>query len=68
LGQLIREKQKRLSKKQVNLMLMIKPLEESTYSNVINVLDEIQINAVKRYAIMDATKEETAFVQQNGGS
>jgi biopolymer transport protein ExbD len=68
LGQLIREKQKRLGNKQVNLMLMIKPLEESTYSNVINVLDEIQINAVKRYAIMDATKEETAFVQQNGGS
>jgi len=63
LGKIIRQKQQRLGKDKEELMLLIKPLEESTYANVINVLDEIQINGVKRYAITEPTPEERAFVK-----
>jgi biopolymer transport protein ExbD len=68
LGAIIRQKQKALGDRKKELMLMIKPLEASTYSNVINVLDEVQINAMKHYAIMEATGAEKAFVQQNSGT
>ena len=62
LGQVIRQKQQRLGSKKDELMLLIKPLETATYANVINILDEVQINGVKRYAITDPTQEEKTFV------
>jgi len=40
------------------LMLLIKPSPEATYGNLVSLLDETQINAVSRYAIVDLTKEE----------
>ena len=62
LGQVIRQKQQRLGSGRDQLMLLIKPLGDATYANVINVLDEVQINAVKRYAITEPTPDEKAFV------
>ncbi len=44
-------------------MLLIKPLENSSYSNLMNTLDEVMINAVKKYAIVDATDAEVHFVK-----
>jgi biopolymer transport protein ExbD len=35
-----------------NMMVLIKPLANSTYTDVINVLDEMKINEVKLYAIV----------------
>jgi biopolymer transport protein ExbD len=60
LGQLVREKQAALDKtgKRKDLMLMVKPTPESNYQHLVNVLDEVLINDVKHYAIMDLTPEE----------
>lgn len=62
LGQIIRTKQAALDKikadKHEDLMVMIKPTPESNYQNVVNVLDEMLINDVKHYAVLDITPEE----------
>jgi len=57
IGQQIREKQKRLAAKDA-LVVLIKPLQDASYQNVIAALDDMQINNVKRYAIMEATPAE----------
>ena len=62
LGQIVRNKQAALDRmspgKRKDLMLMVKPTPESNYQQLINVLDEVLINEVKHYAIMDLTPEE----------
>jgi biopolymer transport protein ExbD len=62
LGQIVRNKQVALDGmspgKRKDLMLMVKPAPESNYQQLINVLDEVLINEVKHYAIMDLTPEE----------
>jgi biopolymer transport protein ExbD len=60
LGQIVRQKQAVLDKmgKRKDLMLMVKPSQESNYQQLVNVLDEVLINDVKHYAIMDLTAEE----------
>lgn len=66
LGQIIRNKQAQLNKikpgNQKELVLMIKPTPESSYQNLVGVMDEILINDVTRYAIMDITDEEKKAV------
>jgi biopolymer transport protein ExbD len=44
---IIQEKQKLLAGKRNELLLMIKPLDNSSYNNLINSLDEVMINDVK---------------------
>jgi len=69
LGRVIRDKQKLLDKLKRDpegrkgLMLLIKPGDESTYENVVDVLDEIIINDVKKYAIVKPTKDEIQFTK-----
>ena len=63
LGKVIRQKQQQLGEDKKDLMLIIKPLDEATYANVIDILDEVQINGVTRYAIMEPSGEEKAFVK-----
>jgi biopolymer transport protein ExbD len=62
LGQVIRTKQITLDKMKPgfrkDLMLMIKPSAESVCRNMVDILDEVQINQVGHYAIMDLTPEE----------
>jgi biopolymer transport protein ExbD len=60
LGQIVRQKQAALDKmgKRKDLMLMVKPSGESNYQQLVNILDEVLINEVKHYAIMDLTTEE----------
>lgn len=62
IGAIIREKQKNLGKNKGELLIMIKPMETSSYNNLMNALDEVQINNVKKYAIMDVTESENSFV------
>jgi biopolymer transport protein ExbD len=64
IGDVIRNKQRALGKEAADLVVMIKPTERSTYNKLMNVLDEILINQVKRYAIMDVTKTEQAFLDK----
>lgn len=44
-------------------MLLIKPLENSSYNSLMNALDEVMINKVKKYAIIDVTDAEKDFVR-----
>ncbi len=37
-------------------VVLIKPLEASSYGNLVNVLDEMMINGVKKYMLLDADK------------
>lgn len=43
------------------LIVLIKAHKESTYKNLVDVLDEMAISKVPVYAIVDITKEETAL-------
>jgi biopolymer transport protein ExbD len=43
-------------------VILIKPLPDATYSNVVDALDEIEINMVDRYVLLDAGKEETGLL------
>ncbi len=62
IGNIIRAKQISLDKhkpgRRKDLMLLIKPSKESKYEHIINILDEVLINVVPHYAIMDISEEE----------
>ncbi len=64
LGARIRQKQKTLSAKN-DLVVLIKPLTAASYQHVITALDEMQINNVKKYALVDATVDEISFARNN---
>ena len=62
IGEIVRNKQAALDRVKPGgrkeLVLMIKPAPESNYQNLVNVLDEVLINEVTRYAVMDLTPHE----------
>ena len=62
IGIFIRQKQQKLSQKE-DLLVLIKPLPSASYQNVISALDELQINGVKNYALLNASAEETKVIQ-----
>lgn len=62
-GNLIRAKQKQLAAKRAELVLLIKPLGAASYQNVVDALDEALINQVERYAIVEASTEESRYVE-----
>jgi biopolymer transport protein ExbD len=72
LGQIVRNKQAALDRmspgKRKDLMLMVKPAPESNYQQLINVLDEVLINDVKHYAIMDLTLQEKEIAYAKSAS
>ena len=43
--------------------VLIKPLEAATYKNTVDALDEMSVNAIKRYAMVDISKEEKSFLK-----
>lgn len=58
----IQKKQSILGENKEELMVLIKPSVKSHYSNIVDALDEMLINNVKRYAVMDMSVEEQAFI------
>lgn len=44
------------------LMMLIKPAEEASYKNVVDVLDEATISVVKKYAVIKISKEEKEWL------
>lgn len=53
-----------------DLFITIKPDKDATYANAVNVLNEMSINDIKRYAMIDPTDDEYKFIQlteQAGG-
>ena len=71
LGQIIRDKQVAMDRakpgSRKDLTLMIKPHGESNYQNVVDVLDEVQINGLKHYALMDITNDEKEMIKEKSG-
>jgi len=64
LGKVIRDKQNRMANRRNELMLLIKPSDESTYNNLLNTLDETTINGVKKYSLVYLSPEEKSFLKQ----
>lgn len=64
LGFYIRQKQKLLEAghHKDKLMVAIKPLQTASYQDVMNALDEMLINNVQRYGIINVTDEEAQFL------
>ena len=66
LGNIIRQKQIELEKGKIDrkeLVVLIKPGKECSYKNIINTLDEMLINEVTRYSIIDVGQDEEFFLK-----
>jgi len=50
-----------------DFVVIVKPGPESTYKNTVDVLDEMTINDVKRYAMVDISPSELQLVQASQG-
>jgi hypothetical protein len=46
-----------------NLVVIIKPHAKATYTNTVNMLDEMAIGDIKRYVLVDITKEEIDYLK-----
>jgi len=49
--------------KDKDFVVVIKPNSEATYKNTIDMLDEMTINRVKRFAMVDITEDENKLVK-----
>jgi biopolymer transport protein ExbD len=47
-----------------DFMVIIKPDKDATYKNTVDMLDEMKIDDVKRYALVDITPTEYDFIQK----
>lgn len=64
LGNLIRQKQKRLESEGLkdDLLVVIKPTPSASYEAMMNALDEMLINGVSRYSVVDASAAEKEYM------
>ncbi len=51
-----------------DFVVVIKPGKECTYKNVIDILDEMAINVVKKYALVDISADEAKLVELSDAS
>ncbi|HZK64803.1 MAG TPA: biopolymer transporter ExbD [Puia sp.] len=54
---------KKTRTKPSDFMIILKPGPESSYRNTINILDEMTINTVKRYALVDISPDEFQWMK-----
>jgi biopolymer transport protein ExbD len=47
-----------------DFMVIIKPDKDATYKNTVDMLDEMKIDDVKRFALVDITPVEYSFIQK----
>ena len=54
-----------------DFMVVLKPTQDATYKNTVNILDEMTIDEVKRYAMVDISPVEYDLIKKteaaNGG-
>lgn len=51
-----------------DLVVVIKPNDEATYKNTVDILDEMTINAVRRFAMVDPFPDELKLIQATEAS
>jgi biopolymer transport protein ExbD len=51
-----------------DLVVVIKPNEEATYKNTVDMLDEMTINEIKRFALVDISPVENELVHKTEGT
>jgi biopolymer transport protein ExbD len=56
---------KKASTPEKDLMVVIKPSPQCTYKNVVDVLDEMSINVIKRYALVDISPVQEQLVEKS---
>ncbi len=56
---LLLEKKKEIPK----LIVLIKSMDDSKYKNMVDILDEMNINSIQRYAIVDVTKTDKELIK-----
>ena len=68
IGKLIRQKQQLLQQTDKEgkdaLTFLIKPTSQSSYKNFMDALDEVTINGVEKYAVVNVSEEEKIFLNQ----
>ena len=55
------DKKKRTDPK--DFVVVLKPTQDASYKNTVNILDEMTIDAVKRYAMVDISPVEYGIIQ-----
>jgi hypothetical protein len=45
------------------LIVLIKALDESRYKNMVDMMDEINITSIQRFALVDVTDEDKEFIK-----
>src|SRR5262249_10456240 len=50
-----------------DFVVVIKPAEEATYKNTVDILDEMTINAVKRFAMVKISQTESDLIKKTEG-
>jgi biopolymer transport protein ExbD len=51
-----------------DFVVVIKPTEEATYKNTVDILDEMTINAVKRFAMVKISDTENQLIKATQGN
>lgn len=51
-----------------DLVIVIKPNEEATYKNTVDILDEMTINSIRRFAMVDISPEENQLIKATEAS
>ncbi|MCZ7612333.1 MAG: biopolymer transporter ExbD [Ignavibacteriaceae bacterium] len=46
-----------------DMVVLIKPTNEANYKNVVDILDEMNISNIKRYALVDITPDDLKALQ-----
>ena len=64
--QIIIDKKKRTPAE--DLVVVIKPNEEATYKNTVDMLDEMTINEIKRFALVDISEVENELIHKTEGT
>jgi len=48
-----------------DIVVLIKPANESNYQNLVDILDEMAITGIQRYAILDPTAKDEILITNN---
>ena len=51
-----------------DLVVVLKPNEQATYKNTVDMLDEMTINEIKRFALVDISEVENGLIHRTEGT